>query len=567
MAAQSNILREFLISLGFRIDQPALQNFIGGISQATKAAIGLGAAVEAMAASVVIGIQKFASNLEQLYFASLRTSSSATNLMAFDRAMQNFGANAGEGVAMVEQLAHLMRTNPGNTAYLEHFIGPVKRLKDGSIDAENALERLGKSAKFLNQPDFVKYQIGAQFGLSDAQVMRLVNGDFSKELARVRAEVSQLNLEKATADAHDFMVVWRDFTIILQQFGIQVYDALSKKLGMGLKDLRDWVQQHGPELADRVATALKMIIDLATIVGPVLLKVIGWFEDLDKKTNGWSTTIIAIIALLKVFGGFEIISGVIGLATAFGSLGVGIVGALGPITAVAFALSGVLDLVKAITGAGPGGAGTWINSKIEDSGFSRGLGEFLNHIMAISGSKGAQEAWATSDPLGFLMQAGHLSREQATGLLANFKAESGLNPTAKQKGGPGFGIGQWEGDRQADFKSWSGHDIHGSGLAEQMLFSMHEMFDESGKYKNVGTLLRGVNNSSAAADLISRQYEKPKDEEFEAANRARIAAQIDQQNTYHIDGSKDPQATGRAVEAANDRSNAKLARSFSTSMK
>jgi len=486
MSAQTNVLREFLVSCGFRLDQAALTNFVSGIRTATNTALALGAAVTAMAATVAIGIQKFASNLEQLYFASIRTGSSATNLMAFDRAMQNFGASAGEGVAMVEQLAHILRTDPGKLAYLEAFIGPIKRLKDGTIDAEDALLRLSKSQQFLGQPDFIKYQIGSQFGLSDVQIQRLLNGGFSSELARVRREVANLNLEKATRDAHDFMIVWRDFTIILQQFGIQVYDAIQKKFGGGLKELRDWVQSHGKELADRVATALKLIIDLATLVGPVLLKIIQWFEWLDKKTNGWSTTLIALIAILKAFGGFQIITAIIQLASSFGSLGIAAAGALAPLSAIALALSTILDVYKLITGQGPGGIGTWINSKIEDTGFMRGMGQFFGHLLAVGGNKTAQDAWANEDPIGFLMQAGHLTREEAIGMLANFKAESGINPTKQQQGGPGYGVAQWEPTRQADFKAWAGHDIHGSGLAEQMLFSMHELFDDSGKYKTWG---------------------------------------------------------------------------------
>ena len=84
--AQSNVIKEFLVKLGYKHDEASLKQFKDGIVHATKVVVGFAAAVEATAVAVSVGVAKFASNLEALYFASIRTGSAAASLKAFDRA-------------------------------------------------------------------------------------------------------------------------------------------------------------------------------------------------------------------------------------------------------------------------------------------------------------------------------------------------------------------------------------------------------------------------------------------------------------------------------------------------
>jgi hypothetical protein len=115
--SESSVIREFLVKLGFKTDEAALQSFEKGIDRATKTVVGLAVAIEATAVAVAAGVARFASNLEALYFASIRTNTAAANLQAYDLAVQNFGGSAGEATASIEGLAHALRVNPGNEGH------------------------------------------------------------------------------------------------------------------------------------------------------------------------------------------------------------------------------------------------------------------------------------------------------------------------------------------------------------------------------------------------------------------------------------------------------------------
>ena len=68
------------------------------------------------------------------------------------------------------------------------------------------------------------------------------------------------------------------------------------------------------------------------------------------------------------------------------------------------------------------------------------------------------------------------SEAQAAGIVANLDAESGMAHNIHQiGGGPGYGLAQWEGPRQASFREWAGKDIQNSTFAEQLEFIQWEL--------------------------------------------------------------------------------------------
>ena len=121
-------------------------------------------------------------------------------------------------------------------------------------------------------------------------------------------------------------------------------------------------------------------------------------------------------------------------------------------------------------------------------------------------------------------QGQNWTKEQAAGLAANFYAESGMDPTASGDKGNSYGIGQWHQDRQDAFKKWSGKDIHGSTLEEQLAFSQYEL--TKGTERRAGDELRVATSAGQAGAITSMDYERPYDIAGEAQRRGNMANAI-----------------------------------------
>ena len=552
--AESSVIREFLVALGFKTDESALKKFDEGISQATRTVFGLAAAVEATALTVAAGVAKFASNLEALYFASIKTGASATNLKAYDRALQNLGTQAGEGLQSLQGLARFLRDNPGGEGLLAG-LGVDARDAQGELrDTTDMMLDLART--FAQQPYYLARQYANLFGISEDTLRAMRSGDFQFEVQRMREHMKQTGFDQASKDAHRFMMDLRDLQTQVEAFGIRVYDALARKLGVSMKDVTQWLRDNGPVVAERVAEIMIKLIDLAERVGGAIAWLVNKFIDWDEATGGWSTRLLGLLVVLKLFGGAAIIGGIMQLAGAFISLGSSMLGA-------ATAGGGVLALLSRLgllAGAAAGGyaVGSVIYRNLSTTVQDK-IGKFVASVGAFFGSDSAKEAIAANDPLTYFRLNGW-SKEQAAGILANLQAESGMNPQAVGDSGKAYGVAQWHPDRQEAFRQWAGKDIRESSLAEQLDFVNHEL--KRGAERKAGALLAATKSAEQAGQVVSRYYERPAAADAEAAKRGAAAMHLAQQTTIHVDGSTDPLATGRAVADRQMRVNADLARNM-----
>jgi Phage tail lysozyme len=535
--ADAEVIKSFLVNLGFRQDESSLKKFEGGIESATKKVVGFGLALEATVAAVVVGVAKFAANLESLYFAASRLGTTKRELKGWDRAAQDVGASAGDLQSALEALAASFRTTPWTTSFFESMGVQIHRNKEGIVDTKSALLDLLKTPGFsamLRDP--MQYPIAQSmlqnFGIPESLLNQLRDPAF---LANGPKHVEQLGegFNKASDDAHTFMNSLRDVQTRVEGLGAKVQDALEVKLQGALTKLNAWIAAHGDEMADKFVTAVNRMMDVGLKLADVLLRIVGYLAQLDTATSGWST-------MLLVLAGSGVLGNILKLASGFKELagGVSLLGAT-------LITSGVLDFFKLITGKGPGGIGTWIHDALP-SGAENGIGLWIARTMASFGIKSAQEALATNNPIQYIIDNSPFSIEQAMGLLANLRAESDLNPNAQQKGGPGYGLAQWGPEGQADFAKYAGHDIHGSSFAEQLQFALYQL--AQGKERAAGDELREQTDPSQAAYLLSLHYERPKAGVAEAERRAGLAA--DMQNTFNItiNGVKDADEAGRKAE-------------------
>ena len=565
--AEVETIRSFLVRLGFVSDEAALRKFEQGIAKASTAVMSFGAALTGLVVGSAIAVDKIASRLETLYFASARSGASVSGIKAMSLATQNLGASAGDALAGIESLAKFMRNSPAG----ESFVAQWAKTRDANgnmLDTGDILAQLGQH--FQQEPQWQAAIQGGMLGLSDNLILALRNPAFTAELARVRGELKGSFFDDASQGAHQFKVDIRDLGLQLEKFGVQVEDSLQRKFGVSVKSITAWLENNGPMLAERVTHIAGAILDdfnkvfvwlenhgpqiahfiseafdqldaSYRLIRPALEWVFDSFVRLDGVTDGWSTKLLVLAATLKLIGATSIIGGVLNLAAAFLGLGAGMAGVAGGGVAAAAGGAGL---------AVAGGVGLgYLFDKLAPNNW---LAQFGNYI----GGSLYDAKHQRGDIIERLTHYGW-SREQAIGIATNLNAESQFRPDAVGDNGHAYGIAQWHKPFQDAFATWAGHPMQGSSLDEQLAYLDHDL--RHGSATGVGRAIQNSQNAGDVAAMFSRMYERPAAGDAAADARAKAAMNFSQETNINIVGDAN---TARDVERAQKRVNADLMRLY-----
>lgn len=359
--ADSVVIREFLVALGFKVDEKGLKNFKEGVEGTTKGVKQLIATVSGAALTVSAGVAAFASKLERLYFVSQRTGASAANLRGFEFAARNMGVSAEAATGTIENLARFLRNNPAGEGYLA-TLGVQTRNANGELrDTVDIMSDLGKS--LANKPTWLASQYGNILGIDENLLLAMRNGDFEKFLTQYREMSKTTGLDKAADDSHRFMTQLRVLGTTFENLGIRVEGAMLQKVGPSLDRFQRWMDEHGDEIANRIANIASAILKVAEVAGPALAKLADTFIALDHATGGWSTRILLLGVALKALGVFRIAGGILKMAGALRAAGAATTAA----TAAGGGLLAVLgSLATAVAAVGAAFAGWKIGDALRD---------------------------------------------------------------------------------------------------------------------------------------------------------------------------------------------------------
>lgn len=306
--ADSGVIREFLVALGFKVDEKGLKKFKAGVDDATKGVVRMVGTIQGAALAIGAGVSAFASKLEALYFVSQRTGAAATSLKALEYAAKNLGVSSQAAFGTVENLAKFLRNNPGSEGYLAG-IGVQTRDANGQLrDTVDILSDLG--AELAKKPTWLASQYGNTLGIDENLLLAMRNGDFAKFMQQYKEMSKSNGLDKATKDSHEFMIVLRDLGTTFENLAIRIEGALLTKIGPQLERFKRWFEKNSPAIADRIGDIASAVLAAAAAMGPPIAWLADKFIELDKATDGWSTKLLLAIGVFKILGGFQLISGI-----------------------------------------------------------------------------------------------------------------------------------------------------------------------------------------------------------------------------------------------------------------
>jgi len=534
--ADENILKEFLVSLGFKVDPASESRFKDSVKSATDSMKEFSVAVAAAATETLIGLNRMANNLGALHFQSQRVGASANNIKALQYAFQQVGGTAEDASSALETLATKFRESPGWEQKL-NGMGIATRDSTGkALDNAETLLALGK--KLAAMKDYEALAQGRSMGLSDTQVLALKSAELQKYFQE------QIDLQEKTGNSWD-----------KASEQAKEYDREMNKLKATFSA---FVASASGDLDEQLIPVLKF-------ANEELGEFADWFHDLPQESQQ------ALKVIAEVGAGLALIAANVKLISA----AKGVLGALAgkaippvPPTAptVPPAAAAGSSRLLGFLGKLAGGVGLMLHS--ED--LNQGEDEFVRKQFEERKKKAKPAATPPAAPkslpskadaksmaMAFFQNAGW-SKEQSAGLVANLMAESKLNPGAVGDSGKAFGIAQWHPDRQANFAKWSGKDIRQSSLQDQLAFVVYEL--TKGSEQKAGNMLRMANSAQRAGEVVSRMYERPLMADQEAMKRGTSAVQISQSTQITVNGTETPRETAQAVAGAQNDVNANLVR-------
>lgn len=586
--SESTMMTEFLVGLGFKIDEKGLKSFTSGIEGATKAVTKMVTVVSGASLTMAAGVAAFAANLEGLYFASQRVGASASNIKSMEYAARDLGASAGEARGSLESVARFMRNNPGGESFIRTLGVQTRDVQGNLRDTTDLLIDLGKGLR--DKPWYVARQYGELLGIDDKTLKAIMDGSFARKVEDNRRVFADMGVGQKQVDgAHKFMENLRSIGMQFDALSILVQGELNNSLGPALNEFSKWFEKNGPEISKDVAEMGKSFVEFARDdAGPAMKALLDYLKELHETTDGWSTKLLGAIILARALGATSLISGILKLAAAFVNLGAGIAGAGAAAGAAgagagagAAAGRGLLGRLAISFGPAAAAALAMFYSPDLNEGEEK-------EVKRIRQEKGLPEQEPETPKLNALAQAWKTlqgvdqdkatfaldffktqgwTHEQASGLVANLVAESNLDPKAKGDwnmfGPQAHGIAQWHPDRQQAFKEWAGFTLGDSraDFMKQLEFVQYEL--TQGAELKAGRLLRAAQNAESAGRVVSDYYERPYDKDgSKAAQRGAMASQISQSNTFHVYGATDPETTGREIEKVQGRANEDLARNI-----
>ncbi|WKE06037.1 transglycosylase SLT domain-containing protein [Enterobacter asburiae] len=295
-------IKDFLISLGFEVDESGAKKFEATVTGATFQVLKMGAAVEAAALSVVAFTAKIASGLDNLYWASQRTGATVQGIKSISYAISQVGGNAEAAKGSLESLARFVRTNPGAEGFLNR-LGVQTRDASGNM-RDMAAIFTGVGQKLSSMPYYRANQYAQMLGIDENTLMAMRRGigQFSAQYSEMTKAIG-FNADQAAVSSNRFMTSLKAFGEMAGMARDKIGSNLAEGMAGSIDNLRKRILENFPKIETTITKIVKGILWLGDIVGRVAFRIvegvgdiIDWWGKLDKETK----TLIEVIGGLVV---------------------------------------------------------------------------------------------------------------------------------------------------------------------------------------------------------------------------------------------------------------------------
>ncbi|HDR2362364.1 TPA: transglycosylase SLT domain-containing protein [Enterobacter asburiae] len=301
MSGKADTIKDFLVSLGFDIDQAGANKFEAVLKGVTANVLKVGAVVEGAALSIVGFTTQIANGLDKIYWASQRTGASVQGIKALGYAASQTGASAESAMSSLEGLAGFMRSNPGAEGFLNR-LGVQTRDASGKM-RDTAAIFTGVGQKLNNMPYYRAKQYAQMLGIDENTLMAMRRGmnGFTADYQSMLQKTG-FNADKAAVQSNKFMASMRGLTSLFGIMRDKIGSNLAGGLAGSLDTLRRQILDNFPKIEETLTKVIKGVIWLANAFTRMAWRVIQaagsvieWWKKLDDGSKKFLMTIGAIL--------------------------------------------------------------------------------------------------------------------------------------------------------------------------------------------------------------------------------------------------------------------------------
>ena len=300
------VIKEFLVGLGFQVDEQGLKKFEDGVKGATIAVAAIGAASMAAAGAVVAFVAGVADRLDAVGDAADRIGTTADELMRLQYVATLSGSSAQAATATMENLSRVIgeaSMGVGRGAMMFEKLGLKAKHADGTLKTTSeVLADVGDKIKDLDRAEQIAFL--SKLGIDPSMIGALTGG-----MQQLGAEFDALykaagvDLNQAAEASGAFNDALDRLRMTFDAVRTAVAVKFMPQIARGIDTVRQFLVQNLPKIIRAVEPIFSIILRIAeafiTLAGRIAsgaAKIIGWFVKLNDATDGWAGYLLAAAA-------------------------------------------------------------------------------------------------------------------------------------------------------------------------------------------------------------------------------------------------------------------------------
>lgn len=337
----ATVIREFLVSLGFRVDSAGLAAFKSSLSSTAKASLAFGASVSAAAGAALAVVKSVANEYDKLDKLAQQFRSTTESVNNFIDSAQILGISNETAIQSLSDFNRaIIDTSLGLGRQMKVFEELGISVKDSQGNIKSTTQVMAELQEKMSGFDRgKKMRVMERLGL-DPALLKLFNADMvalQKDLDAIDVAAG-FDLTEAVRQSKSFMSTWRLmsqevakgrmlFSKMVDTIAVRLMPSVGlsiERLTKSLRVFRQSAMESLPSVMNNLEPILKFILRTAesfVILGSRFISVgadmIKFIFKLNDATGGWAGYILMAAAAWK-FLNLAFLKSPLGLLIAFG---------------------------------------------------------------------------------------------------------------------------------------------------------------------------------------------------------------------------------------------------------